>query len=203
MSKEIEGIINRALQYKKIKKEKAQEIIKDIYWNYPELAEPMAMLYSYFMPPMPKRAKSLFEWVAKATKLDDIGPIYRFVYCDGSFIVGTDGHRLHYAPTDGRETGYYHPITGDKVQEDSRFPDWQRVIPPADEGKKLDCLLSDLHAVEHYKMPCLVIEGSKFKRQYVLEALNGEDTLKGYIVRDALCLELPGDRRAVIMGMRD
>ena len=203
MSKEIEGIIDRALQYKKIKKEKAQEIIKGIYWNYPELADLMAMLYSYFMPAMPKRAVTMFEWVAKATKLNNIGPIFRFIYCDGSFLVGTDGHRLHYAPTDGRETGYYHPITGDKVQEGSHFPDWQRVIPPADEGGKVDCALSDLHVVEHYKTQCLVIEGSKFNRQYVLEALNGEEQLKGYVSRGGLCLDLPGDRHAVIMGIRD
>ena len=203
MIKEIEGIIDRTLQYKKIKKEKAQEIIKDIYWNYPELAEPMAMLYSYFMPPMPSRAKSLFEWVAKATKLDNTGPIFRFVYCDGSFLIGTDSHRMHYAPADGREVGYYHPITGDKVQEDSRFPDWRRVIPSNKDSKKVDCALSDLHVVEHYKTPYLVIEGSKFNRQYVLEALNGENTLRGYVSRGVLCLDLPGERHAVIMSFRD
>ena len=202
MSKEIEGIIDLALQYKKVKKDAAQSIIKDVYWNYPELKEQMAMLYSYFMPAMPKRAASMFEWVAKATDAKDRRVIYRYVYCDGS-LIGTDGHRMHYALTDGREVGYYHPITGDKVQEDTRFPDWQRVIPPADEGVKVDCALSDLHVVEHYKTPCLVIEGSKFNRQYVLEALNGEEQLKGYISRGILCLDLPGDRHAVIMGMRD
>ena len=203
MIKEIEGIIDRALQYKKVKKEEAQSIIKDIYWNYPELKEQMAMLYTYFMPPMPSRAKSLFEWVAKATKLDNTGPIFRFVYCDGSFLIGTDNHRMHYALTDGREVGYYHAITGDKVQENSRFLDWQRVIPPADEGVKVDCALSDLHVVEHYKTQFLVIEGSKFNRQYVLETLNGENTLRGYVSRGILCLDLPGERHAVIMSLRE
>ena len=203
MSKEIEGIIDHALQYKKVKKDDAQSIIKDVYWKHPELAEDMAMLYSYFMPAVPKRAVSMFNWVAKAINAKCTNPVLKFVYCDGSFLIGTDSNRMHYAPADGREVGYYHAITGDKVQENSRFPDWQRVIPPADEGKKIDCLLSDLHAVEHYKTPCLVIEGSKFNRQYVLEALNGEEQLKGYISRGILCLDLPGDRHAVIMGMRD
>ena len=163
----------------------------------------MAMLYSYFMQPMPSRTKSLFEWVAKATKLDNTGPIFRFVYCDGSFVIGTASHRMHYAPADGREVGYYHPITGDKVQEDSRFPDWQRVIPPADEGGKVDCALSDLHVVEHYKTQCLVINYVRFNRQYVLEALNGENTLRGYVSRGILFLDLPGERHAVIMSLRD
>ena len=203
MSKEIEGIIDRALQYKKVKKDDAQSIIKDVYWNFPELAEKMAVLYSYFMPPMPSRAKSLFERVAKATSAKDVRQICKFVYCDGSFLIGTDGHRLHYAPADGREVGYYHPITGDKVQEDSRFPDWRLVIPSSEESKKVDCLLSDLHAVEHYKTQCLVIEGSKFNRQYVLEALNGENTLRGYVSRGILCLDLQGNAHAVIMGLRD
>ena len=203
MSKEIEGIIDRALQYKKVKKDDAQSIIKDIYWNFPELAEKMAVLYSYFMPAMPKRAATMFERVAKATSAKDVRQICKFVYCDGSFLIGTDGHRLHYAPADGREVGYYHPITGDKVQEDSRFPDWRLVTPSSEESKKVDCLLSDLHAVEHYKTQCLVIEGSKFNRQYVLEALNGENTLRGYVSRGILCLDLPGERHAVIMSTRD
>ena len=203
MSKEIEGIIDRALQYKKVKKDDAQRIIKDIYWSLPELKEQMARLYSYFIPAMPKRAATMFEWVAKATRAKDVRQFCQFVYCDGSFLIGTDNHRLHYAPADGREAGYYHPITGDKVQEDARFPDWQRVIPPADEGAKVDCALSDLHVVEDYKTPCLVIEGSKFNRQYVLEALNGEDQLKGYVSRGILCLDLPGERHAVIMSLRD
>ena len=203
MSKEIEGIIDRALQYKKVKKDEAQNIIKDVYWNYPELVEQMAMLYSYFMPPMPKRAATMFEWAAKATYAKDVRQYCQFVYCDGKFIICTDGHRLHYAPSDGREVGYYHAITGDKVQEDSRFPDWLRVIPPADEGVKVDCALSDLHVVEHYKTPCLVIEGVKFNRQYVLEALNGENTLRGYVSRGILFLDLPGERHAVIMSLRD
>ena len=202
MSKEIEGIIDRALQYKKVKKDDAQRIIKDVYWKYPELVEHMAMLYSYFMPPMPSRAKSLFKWVAKVANAKDVRQYCQFVYCDGSFLIGTDNHRLHYALTDGREVGYYHPITGDKVQEDARFPDWQRVIPPADEGKKIDCLLSDLHAVEHYKTQCLVIDYVKFNRQYVLEALNGENTLRGYVSRGILCL-VQGNAHAVIMSLRD
>lgn len=206
MIKEIEGIIDRALQYKKVKKDDAQSIIKDIYWNFPELKEQMAMLYTYFMPPMPKRAVTMFEWVAKATNATNAkctNPVLKFAYCDGSFLIGTDSHRMHYAPADGREVGYYHPITGDKVQEDTRFPEWLQVIPPADEGKKIDCLLSDLHAVEHYKTQRLVIEGSEFNRQYVLEALNGENTLRGYVSRGILCLDLPGERHAVITSMRD
>jgi len=205
MSKEIEGIIDRALQYKKVKKYDAQSIIKDIYWNFPELKEQMAMLYSYFMPPMPKRAVTSFGWVAKATNAKDARQFCQFVYCDEKFIIGTDGHRLHYIPTDGRKGGYYHPITGDKVNgEIMRFPDWRRVIPPKDEdSKKVNCALSNLHATEHYKTHCLVIEGRKFNRQYVLEALNGEDALKGYITRGVLCLDLPEDRHAIIMGMRD
>ena len=203
MSKEIEGIIDRALQYKKVKKDEAQGIIKDVYWNYPELVEHMAMLYSYFMPAMPKRVATMFGWIAKATYAKDVRQFCQFVYCDGSFLIGTDNHRLHYAPADGREAGYYHPITGDKVQEASRFPDWLRVIPPADEGAKVDCALSDLHVVEPYKTQCLVIEGSKFNRQYVLEALNGENTLRGYVSRGILCLDLQGNAHAVIMSLRD
>ena len=203
MSKEIEGIIDRALQYKKVKKYYAQSIIKDIYRNYPELEEQMSMLYSYFMPAMPKCAVSMFEWVAKATNAKDARQFCQFVYCDGSFIIGTDEHRLHYALTDGREVGYYHPVTGDKVRQDIQFPNWRGVIPPAGEGAKVDCALSDLHVVECYKIPCLVIEGSKFNRRYILEALNGEEQLKGYILSGVLCLDLPGDRRAVTMGMRD
>ena len=203
MSKEIEGIIDRALQYKKVKKDVAQSIIKDIYRNFPELKEQMSVLYSYFMPAMPKRAGTMFAWVAKATNAKDARQICQFVYCDGSFLIGTDGHRLHYALTDGREVGYYHAITGDKVQQNIQFPNWRRVIPSAEESRKVDCLLSDLHAVECYKIPCLVIEGSKFNRRYVLDALNGENTLRGYVSRSILCLDLPGDRRAVIMGMRE
>ena len=203
MSKEIEGIIDRALQYKKVKKDDAQSIIKDIYGNFPELKEQMAMLYSYFMPAMPKRAVSMFEWVAKATNAKDRRVICRYVYCDGSFLIGTDSFRLNYVPSDGRDVGYYHPITGDKVQECTCFPYWQSVIPPADKGVKVDCAISDLHVVEVYKTPCLVIEGRKFNRQYVLEALNGKESLNGYVSEGVLCLDLPGDRHAVIMGKRD
>ena len=136
MSKEIEGIIDRALQYKKVKKDDAQRIIKDIYWSFPELKEQMARLYSYFMPAMPKRAVTSFEWVAKATNAKCTNPVLKFAYCDGSFLIGTDSYRLHYAPADGREVGYYHAITGDKVQENASFPDWRRAIPSNKDSKK-------------------------------------------------------------------
>lgn len=121
----------------KVGKLSKQQLIRHLESMYIEATEStrplLADLYTHFLPPVPKRAKNAFEWVAKACSKELQRPYLNHVYCDGSKIVATDGHRLHYATApDGIEKGFY-DHTGKKIEgADYTFPDWERVVPKTD-----------------------------------------------------------------------
>lgn len=146
----------------------------------------LATLYSFFLPAPPARCKTPEQWVAKVVAgRDDARYYLRYVYSNGSRLMATDGHRLHYWVTDTYPKGFY-DVALNPVTVDANFPDIDRVIPKrgrVDVEKTFT--LADLEAVDasartdkgSAKIACQ-FPGDKaakqgFNRQYLLQALNG------------------------------
>ena len=86
------------------------------------------LLVNYFSPPLAKKPKTAFQWVALAAAKKDVREYLKYVYVtDQGEMVASDGERMHYAPTD-IPGGFYCPKTGLKVNVDLKFPEnWQRI----------------------------------------------------------------------------
>lgn len=131
----------------KPKKADAATLIRELAARYAEDTDTLhelAALYTFFLPPAPKKAaqKDVWAWVCQAVAgPKDHRPYLHYVMADGLNIYATDGHRLHSAQV-AREPGLYDPRTGAKVWdlEDTqpghpgRFPDVKRIIPERNEG---------------------------------------------------------------------
>ena len=202
-------LINEAIKYSRVSKGEAQKIVKSLYERHPESIKELGMLYAYFMPPMPKSAKSNFAWVAKACNPKDVSrPFSCYVFAtDNGELVATEGPRLHLSKSEGREPGYYHPKTEEKVNEEFIYPDFRRVIPDKEGRILTELKLSDLETIELGKTLFLVIENehgkTAFNKKYILDAANGDDTPSVYIEqneRPRILLIEKGEQKAVIMG---
>jgi len=118
-------------------KEKAFQSVRNLIKNLSEeqvrdLQDDLARIYAYFIPPVPKVPKKVFDWAAKA--VDPKSPkneSIRYVYVNGRRIIGTDGFRIHVAPNkEGLEDGFYNR-NGEKVYERDifTFPAYESIIP--------------------------------------------------------------------------
>jgi len=128
----------------------------------------------YFMPSIPKKAKTSEQWCCKAVAKKDVRYYITQVYSDGHRLAGTDGHRIHYVPTT-LEEGFYCPKSMIKTDMDAKFPDIDRII---------DCKRPELTELDVTKAPTkLTSENIEviqiadkvwLQKQWLLEALNGE-----------------------------
>jgi len=85
-------------------------------------------LLKYFLPASPAVPKTPEQWCAKAVAgKNDVRYYLRYLYSDGSRLVGTDGHRMHLTSTDWAE-GFYCPKTGARVDIDAKYPDIGHVL---------------------------------------------------------------------------
>jgi len=183
-----------------------------------ELHGELARLYAAFLPALPKKPRTAFEWCAKAVNWKDLREYLRYVHVTEERMVGTDGHRCHIAPnTDGLAPGYYDK-TGTKVHDLShaRYPDIERVMVSDLRGngrKIVESKLSDLQQssltgeggkIFHYYR---FVNDACFNVDYINEAVSMEDpdTVLEWSIGSAnevVGMELPGGRRVAVMSMR-
>ncbi len=209
-------LINAALAIpKKPSKELVQEYLRDLYGQHPDAVYQLSQIYNYFMPSAPAKAKTAFQWVARSCGDNDARAGLNFVWVDGEgFMVATNGHMLHMAPTT-LARGYYHPKTGEPCNCDYIYPDWRRVVPvtPSKElvGFMLRMADTTTYEVQMKNSTMHVLQVPTdygvqgFDRKYVLAALNGRTESRGYIstrLDHAQMVLVDGDRTAVIMGTR-
>jgi len=209
-------LINAALAIpKKPSKETVQEYLRELYAQHPDAAYQLAQIYNYFMPSAPAKAKTDFQWVARSCGDNDARAGLNFVWVDGEgFMVATNGHMLHMAPTT-LARGYYHPKTGEPCNCDYKYPEWRRVVPatPSNELSGFTLRMADTTTEEVTLKNSMMhvlrvptdygVQG--FGRHYILAALNGRTESRGYISTDAYnpkMVLVDGDRTAVIMGTR-
>lgn len=126
----------------KPKKANAAALIRELAARHAEDTDTLhdlAALYTFFLPPVPKKAaqRDVWAWVCQAVAgPKDIRLYLHYVMADGLNIYATDGHRVHSA-RDLREPGLYDPKTGARVWDLENaapghpgcFPDVKRILP--------------------------------------------------------------------------
>lgn len=143
-------------------------------------------LYSFFMPPMPKKTKTAFDWVFQAAGTEETRPYLHFVYVteDGSEMVATDGHRLHHAPNvHDLEPGFYNSQRVKVDYTDQPFPDWKRIVPEGGESFKWNRedlkILSRGDHTTNYRHVYNIFEGLHMNGIYFEQAVQGASEVEG------------------------
>lgn len=120
-----------------------------------------------------KTRHDTFFWVAGAVAKNDVRPFLNYVYSTGTYLVASDGHRMHYAPTDLPE-GYYHPETQEAVLNILyRFPQWERLARPYVEGDLVDAKFTTDHPLMDYPAKgreYVGLDGDAYDLRYVKKA---------------------------------
>ena len=138
-------------------------------------------MFKYFMPAIPKKAKTQFQRVAKFAATKDLRSFLNYVYVEDGFIMATNGHILIKEKDDsGRDNGYYCPKSGERVSESSQYPDINKIIAPTENYVSTFNLdteaqgTSYLGEIERYE----VLDRDGIQANYVRIALNGETSLE-------------------------
>lgn len=122
---------------RKPRKKEAQEIIQHIAELYPEHLNNLALLYNYFMPAIPKRPKTPFNWVATAAGVADVRYYLNYIYVTEKRIVATDGNSLHVTKNVEKSIPGYYLSNGAWFEKCSwaRYPDIDRVLGAVEYSK--------------------------------------------------------------------
>jgi hypothetical protein len=191
------------------------------------LGKELSRLYAAFMPAVPKKPRTNFEWCVKAMAVKDLREQINYVRVTEDRICGTDGHRIHIAPnTDGLAPGYYDKAGTKCYELDTNalnpFPPVERHIvkDPEGDGRKLVSLsllddgllqgdLTSSDGVFHfYKLPIGDDAFVALNMKYLNDAVCMEDAghVHEYSVKSpsdtVQIVNLSGGRQAVIGAMR-
>ena len=200
-------ITTLAANIKKPNKAATFNVINDLIDSRePPTDRQLAMLRAYFMPATPAKPKTAFDWAAKAIAVKDIRHYLNHLNATGEQIRGTDGHRLHIAPST-LPAGYYDK-SGAAIDESSRYPDIDRVIPTDPNYKSID--LSDLSVFEvgqSGKVEYIQLSADPsycVSRKYLLDALSNPSPVinAAYLEGCPLRINYDDGSMAVIMPMR-
>ena len=106
--------------------------------NTPPTGKGLDALLNYFAPAVPKKAKSVMQWVGKACSPKDVREMCRYIHVKNGEAIATDGSRMHWGATDLPD-GQYDPKTLLKMESEMD----QRMVPDFERVKKI-------HASETY-----------------------------------------------------
>jgi len=94
--------------------------------------EDLELLAAFFKPSIPKKPKTVEQWVATAVNPFDTRPALRYVYYDASAhsLVGTDLHILFVASGVDHGAGdvYFDPATFTPVDCAALYPDYKNLV---------------------------------------------------------------------------
>lgn len=119
---------------KKVTKKELRRFFENLYEKTSDEEEKqfLARAYRFCSDPLPKIAKNIYEWCYKATSQDKNEWLaYHNAYFDGENMVATNRYSMHmYKVHDRRDLtpGFYDRFFN-KIEVDSRFVDYKRVIP--------------------------------------------------------------------------
>ena len=85
-----------------------------------------SMLINFFDKAYPKAVKDPWQYVAKVVNVKDIREPLRYVHVYDGKAYGTDGHRIHWAPT-AKIDGYY-TVSGEPFFPETNLMDIRKVI---------------------------------------------------------------------------
>lgn len=117
MNDSTRALLQLALSKPKPSKATAVDIIFELLAKHPDELNNLAALYAFFQPA--KKAKNHADtdplaWVTQAVSQGDVREYLRYLGSDGTTIVGTNGHRIHCAPTT-LPAGMYDPVSGERI----------------------------------------------------------------------------------------
>ena len=204
---DINKVATLATRIKKVNKAEAFAILRGYIAVGGELTEQdCAELYSFFLPSLPAQAKTLEQWVAKAVGDRDVRFYLNYLYSDGKYLIGTDGHRMHRIGTK-LKAGYYDKALS-KVEVDYKYPDTARFWETRKGEQTFDIVLADLPVVE-IETGCywayeIRIPGKKKRvyvnRPYLVDAVNRAEGGKVTVLDSDSHVIVDGN--AVVMPMR-
>lgn len=119
----------------KASKKEAYTLIQNLHEGKALTTGETESLLLYFAPPMPKKAKTAMEWLAKAAAVQDVREYLCYVYVTAEGIgYATDGHIACRSKLDGMPEGYYCPKTLAKVTDMAvKYPNVERVFTTYEE----------------------------------------------------------------------
>ena len=162
---------------KKPNKKEAFSILVDAkYSSVPnQLSEnDLDKLINYFAPPMPKIAKNVEQWVAKAVGKTDVREYLNYLYVKDTIIYGCDGSRVHWGKTAFKD-GYYDPKTLLPIDFNGKYPDVNRVI----QFDTLDNFSDNLNNSTSIcnQIPCYLLSNNCYQQTLINDAVNGNDSI--------------------------
>jgi hypothetical protein len=173
----------------------------------------LTALFKYFMPETKGKAKSdPFAWVAQACSDDPTRIVLHYVHVEDGTMVATDGMRLHIASTNLKD-GFY-DTNGVRVKCDDTYPNWKAVVPKTDGCDAVPLCVHDLKPSKTFttrrnrkrkQITTTKVNGATFDYSYLIEAMamDSNATLFQADEFSPALLKLCGDRRAVVMSMRE
>ncbi len=154
-------------------------------------------LYRYFLPAIPKTAKTPAQWIAKATSIpgNDSREFTSYLAVINGKLVATDGNRLHFTTTFDHEEfldgKFYDPKSLNPVDIDLQFPDIERVIPSYREDGFVSLNLDDCEqSVIKYQgadLQVVKVLDNTCNLKYLLDASGGNETFR---------IQQPGDKNS-------
>ena len=176
----------------------------------------LAILYKHFAPKPPRKPKTRFDWIAKASNAKDaryyLG--YTKVNASGS-AVATDGHRIHISTLGDREAGFYE-ANGTPVPNDAdfKYPDISRVMNQAmtNDLRPVSDVAFEVYTDTLKGKPVEYLKGTfddyefALNKRYYDEATQGARHVRIGLAEKSnntpVMLEIDTDRVAIIMQVR-
>ena len=182
-----QNIPSIAANVKKPTKRQAFDLVKELIYkagdldDNPRLQADYARLYSYFLPPVPTKAKTPELWVSKAMAKNNARGYLRFLYSDGKRLIATNGHYLHLCPTTLAE-GFYNTEL-EPVGDQGKYPDIDRVIPSVprqDDWQAVELSSCAVTEGQGAIMNIEVLPGTFLSRSYLMATLNGQTSFSAF-----------------------
>ena len=190
----------------KLKKHEAAAMIEQLYEDRNSVNDyDLARLYKFFMPALPKIAKTDFQWLAKAISKEETRPHLNYIYCDGEHAIATDGCRMHWLLCN-IPVGFY-DSNQNKIDVDLTFPDWKRIMVTHEHSGTLDIEACELGKTGYSGIIAYTIKNILFNKTYIDDALNGANKAEiTYSTNDGSLQHMKftmGNRNAVVMNIRN
>lgn len=206
------SILHDAHQIQKPTRKQAYAMLRLLAEENPTVTtmsrQELAQLLAYFNPPLPRVAKTPFEWVAKAVAgKKDVRHYLQYLNVNArGHLWASNGHRAHVWRNCGLKPGYYLP-TGERVSEDdvgAEFPDISKAIAKR-RDPQTPVYLNEVK-VHHSSIPSVdLTEKVCCNLKYIRDAANGANRVECAFggKHDTIAVAGPfGGTTAYIMPMR-
>ena len=165
----------------------------------------LAELYKYFIPPKPAKPKTAEQWVSKAVAVNDVRYYLKYTKVENGQIIGTDGNRIHIAPTELPDGAYDSALTLIDPHHAGVFPkNWKALtdISRHNSAKFEDLTLEtyEKNTLWGYKLSTLDTHIARFDKKLMDQALSYLDNPTVYYtgVNDRIVM-IDGLKTAVLM----